>query len=121
LEIVFSLNSKARASCTLHLFPLGALSGWFDPLSNSHSGISRRGGSSNSAQSLLRRKEANMVSTAQRKRMTPKPVLTEEQNEPVWEEFDLFSADGTGTIGAQELRVVMRALGFETKKEDFKK
>lgn len=35
-------------------------------------------------------------------------MLTEEEKEPIWEYFDLVNADGTGTIGVQELKVAMR-------------
>lgn len=35
--------------------------------------------------------------------------------------FDLFDTDGSGTIECKELKVAMRALGFEPKKEDLKK
>lgn len=35
--------------------------------------------------------------------------------------FDLFDTDGSGTIDAKELKVAMRALGFEPKKEEVKK
>ncbi|XP_036743163.2 centrin-2 isoform X2 [Manis pentadactyla] len=66
-------------------------------------------------------KKANMASTAQRKRMSPKPELTEEQKQEIREAFDLFDADGTGTIDVKELKVAMRALGFEPKKEEIKK
>merc|ERR1712032_449675 len=34
---------------------------------------------------------------------------------------DLFDTDGTGTIDAKELKVALRALGFEPKKEELKK
>merc|ERR1712039_214728 len=37
------------------------------------------------------------------------------------EAFDLFDTDGTGTIDAKELKVALRALGFEPKKEELKK
>lgn len=51
--------------------------------------------------------------------------LTEEQKQEIKEAFDLFDTDGTGiiqnlTLGyidAKELKVAMRALGFEPKKE----
>ena len=33
----------------------------------------------------------------------------------------LFDTDGSGTIDAKELKVAMRALGFEPKKEEIKK
>ncbi|EDL82838.1 centrin 2, isoform CRA_b [Rattus norvegicus] len=66
-------------------------------------------------------KKTNMASSAQRKRMSPKPELTEEQKQEIREAFDLFDADGTGTIDMKELKVAMRALGFEPKKEEIKK
>uniref|UniRef100_A0A8C7ACR6 EF-hand domain-containing protein n=1 Tax=Neovison vison TaxID=452646 RepID=A0A8C7ACR6_NEOVI len=53
--------------------------------------------------------------------MSPKPELTEEQKQEIREAFDLFDADGTGTIDVKELKVAMRALGFEPKKEEIKK
>ncbi|XP_052597093.1 centrin-2 isoform X1 [Peromyscus californicus insignis] len=66
-------------------------------------------------------KKTNMTSSSQRKRMSPKPELTEEQKQEIREAFDLFDADGTGTIDIKELKVAMRALGFEPKKEEIKK
>ena len=47
--------------------------------------------------------------------------LTEEQKQEIKEAFDLFDTDGSGTIDAKELKVAMRALGFEPKKEEIKK
>eukprot|EP00825_Cyclidium_porcatum_P049158 TRINITY_DN842_c0_g2_i1.p2 TRINITY_DN842_c0_g2~~TRINITY_DN842_c0_g2_i1.p2 ORF type:complete len:170 (-),score=61.92 TRINITY_DN842_c0_g2_i1:225-734(-) len=47
--------------------------------------------------------------------------LTEEQKQEIKEAFDLFDTDGTGYIDAKELKVAMRALGFEPKKEEIKK
>ncbi|XP_054437771.1 centrin-2 [Pteronotus mesoamericanus] len=66
-------------------------------------------------------KKANMASTAQRKRMSPKPELTAEQIQEIRQAFDLFDTDATGTIDVKELKVAMRALGFEPKKEEIKK
>merc|ERR1711962_887034 len=57
----------------------------------------------------------------QRKKTGPKPELTEEQKQEIREAFDLFDTEGTGTIDAKELKVAMRALGFEPKKEEIKK
>jgi centrin-1 len=51
----------------------------------------------------------------------PRPELTEEQKQEIREAFDLFDADGSGTIDVKELKVAMRALGFEPKKEEIKK
>jgi centrin-1 len=47
--------------------------------------------------------------------------LSEEQKQEIREAFDLFDTDGSGTIDAKELKVAMRALGFEPKKEEVKK
>lgn len=46
--------------------------------------------------------------------------LTEEQKQEIREAFDLFDIEGTGTIDAKELKVAMRALGFEPSKEEIK-
>ena len=48
-------------------------------------------------------------------------ALTEEQMQEIREAFDLFDTDGSGSIDAKELKVAMRALGFEPKKEEIKK
>merc|ERR1712086_984403 len=37
------------------------------------------------------------------------------------EAFDLFDTDGSGSIDIKELKVAMRALGFEVKKDEIKK
>lgn len=47
--------------------------------------------------------------------------LTEEQKQEVKEAFDLFDTEGTGQIDVKELKVAMRALGFEPKKEEVRK
>merc|ERR1719468_558995 len=47
--------------------------------------------------------------------------LTPEQKQEIREAFDLFDTDGSGTIDAKELKVAMRALGFEPKKDEIKK
>lgn len=47
--------------------------------------------------------------------------LTEEQKQEIKEAFDLFDTEGSGYIDAKELKVAMRALGFEPKKEEIKK
>ncbi|XP_062250373.1 uncharacterized protein cetn4 [Platichthys flesus] len=56
-----------------------------------------------------------------RKKAGPKVDLTDEQRLEIKEAFDLFDTDGTGTIDVKELKVAMRALGFEPKKDDIKK
>ena len=47
--------------------------------------------------------------------------LTEEQKQEIKEAFDLFDTDGSGNIDSKELKVAMRALGFEPKREEIKK
>lgn len=47
--------------------------------------------------------------------------LSEEQKQEIKEAFDLFDTDGSGSIDAKELKVAMRALGFEPKKEEIQK
>ena len=47
--------------------------------------------------------------------------LTEEQRQEIKEAFDLFDTEGSGQIDAKELKVAMRALGFEPKKEEVRK
>jgi len=48
-------------------------------------------------------------------------VLTEDQKNEIREAFDLFDIDGSGSIDAKEIKVAMRALGFEPTKEEIKK
>ncbi|CCW65498.1 unnamed protein product [Phytomonas sp. EM1] len=45
-------------------------------------------------------------------------VLTADQQDEIKDAFDLFDTDGSGTIDAKELKVAMRALGFEPRKEE---
>ena len=45
-------------------------------------------------------------------------MALEQKQEIFKEAFDLFVTDGSGSIDAKELKVAMRALGFEPKKED---
>ncbi|TNJ28379.1 Centrin [Giardia muris] len=49
------------------------------------------------------------------------PDLTEEQRHEIREAFDLFDSDGSGKIDVKELKVAMRALGFEPKREELKR
>uniref|UniRef100_A0A8C6Z500 Centrin-2 n=1 Tax=Nothoprocta perdicaria TaxID=30464 RepID=A0A8C6Z500_NOTPE len=66
-------------------------------------------------------KKASLSGAAPRKKGSAKLELTEEQKQEIREAFDLFDADGTGNIDVKELKVAMRALGFEPKKEEIKK
>jgi centrin-1 len=46
--------------------------------------------------------------------------LTEEQTQEIREAFDQFDTDGSGSIDAQELKMAMRALGFELTREEIR-
>ncbi|TNN19416.1 Centrin-2 isoform 1 [Schistosoma japonicum] len=61
---------------------------------------------------------------AKKKEITGKNLkheLTEDQKQEIREAFDLFDTDKSGTIDIKELKVAMRALGFEPKKEEIRK
>eukprot|EP00811_Abedinium_folium_P009793 NODE_19051_length_862_cov_3.888435.p2 GENE.NODE_19051_length_862_cov_3.888435~~NODE_19051_length_862_cov_3.888435.p2 ORF type:complete len:188 (+),score=68.32 NODE_19051_length_862_cov_3.888435:87-566(+) len=47
--------------------------------------------------------------------------LTPEQQNEIKEAFELFDTDGSGSIDTKELKVAMRALGFEPKQEEIAK
>ena len=44
--------------------------------------------------------------------------LSDEQKQEIKEAFELFDTDKTGTIDYHELKVCMRALGFDVKKQE---
>ena len=47
--------------------------------------------------------------------------LTSNQKAEIKQAFDLFDVEGTGKIKAKDIKVALRALGFEPKKEELKK
>lgn len=51
---------------------------------------------------------------------TTYPELTEDQEEEIKEAFSLFDTDGSGTMDAKELKVAMRALGFEPRRDELR-
>ncbi|CAH0389584.1 unnamed protein product [Bemisia tabaci] len=61
------------------------------------------------------------ISGTKKKLLQPKFELTEEQKQDIKEAFDLFDKEGSGKIETKELKVAIRALGFEPKKEEIKK
>ncbi|XP_028006118.2 centrin-4 [Eptesicus fuscus] len=61
------------------------------------------------------------TSSDQWKKKAAKIELNETQKREIKEAFDLFDIDGSGTIDVKELKIAMRALGFEPKKEEVKK
>ena len=50
-----------------------------------------------------------------------KQQLTKEQQDEIKEAFDLFDATGSGMICLQDLKVALRALGFEPAKTEIKR
>jgi centrin-1 len=66
-------------------------------------------------------KSSNKTGTNKPGQKKIKNELTEEQRQEIKEAFDLFDSEGRGAIDAKELKVAMRALGFEPKKEEVKK
>ncbi|XP_070613764.1 uncharacterized protein [Erythrolamprus reginae] len=66
-------------------------------------------------------KKPGMSSSHRRKTGGLKHELSEDQKQEIREAFDLFDTEGCGSIDVKELKVAMRALGFEPKKEEIKK
>eukprot|EP00831_Metopus_contortus_P036924 TRINITY_DN2913_c0_g2_i1.p1 TRINITY_DN2913_c0_g2~~TRINITY_DN2913_c0_g2_i1.p1 ORF type:complete len:230 (-),score=67.67 TRINITY_DN2913_c0_g2_i1:22-711(-) len=56
-----------------------------------------------------------------RKQETFYQKLSEKQKKEIKKAFDLFDPSGSGTIEARELKVALRALGFDPTTEDVKK
>ncbi|KAF9479422.1 EF-hand [Pholiota conissans] len=52
------------------------------------------------------------------KRRQPRPELTDEQKQEIKEAFELFDTDKDGCVDYHELKVAMRALGFDLKKAE---
>ena len=50
-----------------------------------------------------------------------KQELTQAQKDETKEAFDLFDTNGSGIIDMSDLKVALRALGFEPSKEEIKK
>lgn len=58
---------------------------------------------------------------AARKKSGPRFDLSDAQKADIKEAFELFDTDSAGTIDSKELKVAIRALGFEPKKEEIKR
>lgn len=50
-----------------------------------------------------------------------RPKLTEEQRQEIKEAFDLFDTENTSRIDTKELKVALRAMGFEPSKEELRR
>ncbi|XP_005370455.1 centrin-4 [Microtus ochrogaster] len=93
-------------------------------------GMQGRGPPTNSGHQLSRRREgvtdsilmASSYRTTldQWKKKAAKVELNDDQKKEIKEAFDLFDVDGSGTIDVKELKIAMRALGFEPKKEEIR-
>lgn len=62
-----------------------------------------------------------MYSTSAQKakrRTHTRPELTDEQKQEIKEAFELFDTDKDGSLDYHELKVAMRALGFDMKKAE---
>ena len=56
-----------------------------------------------------------------KKRAQFRQELTSEQLAEIHEAFDLFDTDGSGYIELKDLKVALRALGFEPAKQEIKR
>lgn len=70
---------------------------------------------SNPSTSAQSKKKSNKVKGQYRQE------LTEAQKAEVKEAFDLFDTNGSGIIDMKDLKVALRALGFEPAKEEIKR
>ncbi|XP_055710544.1 uncharacterized protein LOC129806174 isoform X1 [Phlebotomus papatasi] len=73
------------------------------------------------AMSVGGKKGTGAAVIAGRKKSGPKFELSDEQKADIKEAFDLFDTEASGFIDVKELKVAIRALGFEPKKEEIKK
>ncbi|RUS19205.1 the N-terminal domain of Centrin 2 [Endogone sp. FLAS-F59071] len=60
----------------------------------------------------------SLYTTKAKQHPHPRPEITEEQKQEIKEAFDLFDTDKDGAIDYHELKVAMRALGFNVKKTE---
>ncbi|XP_047736101.1 caltractin [Hyalella azteca] len=66
-------------------------------------------------------KRGSVGSSGKRKSGSSKFELSDEQKNDIKEAFNLFDPTKAGSIPTKELKVAIRALGFEPKKEEIKK
>jgi centrin-3 len=61
----------------------------------------------------------SLYTSAQKaKRTRARPEISEEQKQEIKEAFELFDTDKDGAVDYHELKVAMRALGFDLKKPE---
>ena len=66
----------------------------------------------------MKRNEFSVTPKGKFGKKTTKQELTEEQRQEIKEAFDLFDTEKIGSIDYHELKVTMRALGFDVKKPE---
>lgn len=69
----------------------------------------------------MTKRTSSGVPGTRKKNSAPKIELSDEQKADLRQAFDLFDNDRTGTIDIKDLKVAIRALGFEPKKEEIKR
>ncbi|CAD8155826.1 unnamed protein product (macronuclear) [Paramecium tetraurelia] len=62
------------------------------------------------------KKQQQKTQAPQKKKV--KSELTDDQKQEIKEAFDLFDTDRSGAIDCHEIKVILRALGFEVKKQE---
>merc|ERR550532_3217103 len=67
------------------------------------------------------RKKVTAASAASNIAASAKVDISEEQKSDIKEAFNLFDSQSSGFIDCKDLKVAMRALGFEPRKEEIKK
>ena len=65
-------------------------------------------------------KEGETVKKEEKKKNPYKQELSDAQKNEIKEAFDMFDTAGLGIIDAKELKVALRALGFNPTNEDIK-
>jgi hypothetical protein len=66
----------------------------------------------------LRAMYASSAAQKAKRRTHTRPELSEEQKQEIKEAFELFDTDKDGCVDYHELKVAMRALGFDMKKAE---
>ncbi|KAJ3272144.1 Calcium-binding component of the spindle pole body (SPB) half-bridge [Terramyces sp. JEL0728] len=60
----------------------------------------------------------SLLYTSQKQKRKPRPELTDDQKQEIKEAFELFDTDKDNALDYHELKVAMRALGFDAKKPE---
>jgi centrin-1 len=71
--------------------------------------------------SFNKTKSSNMNAVNRKKILNSQQLLSESQKNEIKKAFDFFDVTGSGTIEAKNLKVVLRALGFDPSNEEISK